>query len=265
MYVNINNLKKSLNNFLKNKPFNHCVIDNFFDIKLAKKLEKEFPHYNSDIWQNYNNKIEIKKTCNNWNLFPSDTYKILSYLNSFDFISMLENKVSNKKLYTDLGLNGGGWHIHKQGGKLNTHLDYSAHPKLGLQRKLNLIVYLNSKWKESWGGSLGFWDNKSPKSPGKLKKSIFPKFNRAVLFDTTQNSWHGLPEPLKCPKNQYRKSLAMYYLCKLPLKISKRERALFSPTESQKNDKKILKFIKLRSSIKSVKKNNKGIIIDVAD
>jgi hypothetical protein len=135
---------------------------------------------------------------------------------------------------------------------------------LGLQRKLNLIVYLNSKWKENWGGSLGLWDNKSSKLPGKLIKSIFPKFNRAILFDTTQNSWHGLPEPLTCPDYQFRKSLAMYYLCKLPSKTSKRERALFSPTDSQKKDKKILKFIKLRSSIKSVKKNHKGIIIDLA-
>lgn len=265
MFVNINNLNKSLKNFLENKPFNHCVIDNFFKPKFAKQLEKEFPNYESDIWQSYNNSIEVKKICNNWNLFPSETYKVLSYLNSNEFVAILENKISNKKkLYTDIGLNGGGWHIHKQGGKLNTHLDYSAHPKLGLQRKLNLIVYLNSKWSQSWGGSLGLWDNKSSKKPGKLIKTVVPKFNRAVLFDTTQNSWHGLPEPIKSPKNQFRKSLAMYYLCKLPAKISKRERALFSPTESQKKDKNVLKFIKLRSSIKSVNKNHKGIIVDLA-
>ena len=253
--INIDNLIKSLKFFLNEKPFNHCVIDNFFDSKVAKKLEKDFPHYNSKIWQGYDNPIEVKKICNNWNLFPKYTYKAITYLNSDEFLSILEKKIfNNQKLYTDIGLNGGGWHIHKKGGKLNTHLDYSIHPKLDLQRKLNLIVYLNSSWNVNWGGSLGLWDNTSSKKPGKLIKSIVPKFNRAILFDTTQNSWHGLPEPLRCPKNQYRKSLAIYYLSKKPKKVSKRGKALFSPTESQKKDKKILKLIKLRSSIKHAHK-----------
>ena len=154
----------------------------------------------------------------------------------------------------DIGLNGGGWHIHKTGGKLNMHLDYSIHPKLNLQRKLNLIIYLNSKWKEKWGGSLGFWENKSSKNPGKLIKSIVPKFNRAVIFDTTQNSWHGLAEPVRCPKKQFRKSLAIYYLCKKQKNAQKRGKALFSPLETQKKDKKIIKLIKLRSSSKTAQK-----------
>ena len=253
--VNISNFKKSLKNFYNEKPFDHCVIDNFLNHKVAKKLEKDFPDYNSKIWQGYNNPIEVKKLCNNWNFFPKETYKVMSYFNSPEFISILEKQIfNNKKLYNDIGLNGGGWHIHKQGGKLNTHLDYSMHPKLDFQRKLNLIVYLNSNWKTSWGGSLGLWENKSSKKPGKLIKSIVPKFNRAILFDTTQNSWHGLPEPIKCPKNQFRKSLAIYYLCKKPKKVSKRGKALFSPSESQKGNKNILKLIKLRSSVKHAHK-----------
>lgn len=252
--ININNLKKNLKFFLNNNPFNHCVIDNFFDRKIAKKLEKEFPHYESNIWQGYNNPIEVKKICNNWNLFPETTYKVVTYLNSEKFISILSKKISKKQIYPDVGLNGGGWHIHKRSSKLNTHLDYSIHPKLNLQRKLNLIVYLNSKWKDTWGGHLGLWGNKNSKIPGKLIKSIVPIFNRAILFDTTQNSWHGLPEPIKCPKKQFRKSLAIYYLCKKPRKVSKRGKALFSPSENQKGDKSIIKLIKLRSSVRHAHK-----------
>ena len=135
----------------------------------------------------------------------------------------MTNKISKKKLYSDIGLNGGGWHIHKKGGKLNQHLDYSLHPKLGLERKLNIIIYLNSNWKKEWKGNLGFWSNESNKEPGNLVREIEPKFNRAILFDTTQNSWHGLPEPVNCPKGEYRKSLAIYYLCK-PSKKLIRER-----------------------------------------
>ena len=85
-------------------------------------------------------------------------------------------------------------------------------------------------------------------------KTISPKFNRAVLFDTTQNSWHGLPDPIQCPEEEYRKSIAIYYLCDLPPNISKRGRALFSPNEDQKNDEEVLNLIKSRSIIKNVNK-----------
>ena len=254
MIADFTKLKNSLKKFSKNKPFNYCVIDNFFDIRLAKRLERDFPNYNSKIWHEYKNSLEIKKTCNNWNIFPKDTYKTFYYLNSISFVSILQKYISKNKIFTDIGLNGGGWHIHKKGGKLNMHLDYSIHPKLDFQRKLNLIIYLNSKWKDEWGGSLGFWENKSSKNPGKLVKSIMPKFNRAVIFDTTQNSWHGLAEPVRCPKNQFRKSLAIYYLCKKQKNAQKRGKALFSPLETQKKDKKIIKLIKLRSSSKTAQK-----------
>ena len=255
MFINIKNINNSLKEYSKDAPFDHCVIDNFFRLEIAKNLEQDFPDYDSVFLQNYNNSIEVKKINNIWNHFPKTTYQVLNYLNSNEFVSLLEKKIfNNNRLYSDMGLNGGGWHIHKSGGKLNTHLDYSIHPKLGLQRKLNIIIYLNSNWNENWGGSLGLWGNKSPKQPGKLIKSIAPKFNRAVIFDTTQNSWHGLPDPIKCPKNEYRKSLAVYYLCDPPEKVSKRGKALFAPSESQKGDKEVLDLIKKRSSVKGANK-----------
>lgn len=255
MFINEEKFILALQEFAKEGPFDHCVIDDFFEAGLAKKLEKDFPDYNSSLWQNYNNAIEVKKLNNIWNYFPKSTYQALSFLNSDKFVSILEATIFKKnKLYSDMGLNGGGWHIHKSGGKLNTHLDYSIHPKLGLQRKFNIIIYLNSSWKDNWGGSLGLWGNDSPKKPGALVKSIKPKFNRAIIFDTTQNSWHGLPEPINCPEDQFRKSLAVYYLCDPPKKISKRGKALFAPSEAQINDKEVLELIKKRSSVKHANK-----------
>jgi Rps23 Pro-64 3,4-dihydroxylase Tpa1-like proline 4-hydroxylase len=80
-------------------------------------------------------------------------------------------------------------HAHKAGGKLNTHLDYSVHPKLGLERRLNLLIYITQNWSHSWGGELGLWAvSKDGKGPGDLISTISPNFNKAVLFDTTQNS-----------------------------------------------------------------------------
>jgi len=250
--INEKSILKALSSYGKDGPFDHCVIDNFFQRKVALHLEDEFPNFNSDKWHKYNNAIEVKKTCNNWNVFPPVTYQAFNYLNSDNFLKKLRTVIfKNKKLYPDVGLNGGGWHIHKQGGKLNTHLDYSIHPKLGLQRKLNIIIYLNSNWKKEWDGNLGLWSNESDKKPGNLTKQIVPKFNRAVLFDTTQNSWHGLPNSIKCPKNEFRKSIAVYYLCKPPSKADKRGKALFAPTDEQANDKAVIKLIKERADIKT--------------
>lgn len=228
-------------------PFYYQVIDNFFSKEQAKTISQEFPNYNSDIWYCYNNPLENKKTCNNWYHFGPETYKTLTMLNSKEFIRQLQKITGISKLYPDIGLHGGGLHIHGPGGKLNIHLDYSIHPKLKLQRKLNLIIYLEEDWNPNWGGNLEFWShNKEKNKPDKRYVKVDNVFNRAVLFDTTQNSWHGFPDPLTCPEGKYRKSLAVYYLTDPPEGTDPRPRALYAPTKEQENNPEILKLIEER-------------------
>ena len=250
--IDIQKIRESFKGFKETKPFPYAIIDGFFNDEVARQLESEVPRYDSGIWHNYKNPIEVKKVCNNWNVFPKLTYSIFSALNSSWFLSELSKLTGEKELFPDEGLNGGGWHIHSRGGKLNTHLDYSIHPKLGLERKFNIIIYLNSEWNEEWGGHLGFWDhNQDTNSPKNLLKKIAPKFNRAVIFDTTCNSWHGLPEPIDSPECQYRKSLAIYYLKTPADNADQRGKALFAPTDDQKTDKDVLNLIKLRADTKT--------------
>jgi hypothetical protein len=228
-------------------PFYYQVIDNFFNQEQAKEISKEFPEYNSDIWYCYNNPLENKRTCNDWYQFGPETYKTLTMLNSKEFIRQLQKITGIPKLYPDIGLHGGGLHIHGTGGKLNVHLDYSIHPKLKLQRKLNLIIYLEENWNPEWGGNLELWShNKEKNRPDKRFATIDNVFNRAVLFDTTKNSWHGFPEPLTCPENKYRKSLAVYYLTDPPEGTDPRPRALYAPTKEQEKNPEILKLIEER-------------------
>jgi hypothetical protein len=85
--------------------------------------------------------------------------------------------------------------------------------------------------------------------PKELIKTIENKFNRVVLFDTTQNSWHGFPQAITCPQDKYRKSIAMYYLCEPSSEAAQRSRALFAPTEDQKNDTEIMKLIENRAKL----------------
>lgn len=249
-YLNLDNLKASLARFSDGKPFNHCVIDSFFDLDVARQLDAEFPPYDSERWFYYKNAIEDKKTANDWNLFPALTYKVFRDLVSEKFANFLAKEM-DIELFPDQGLHGGGWHIHAAGGNLNPHLDYSIHPKVGLQRKLNIIIYLSEALKPEHGGHLGLWSHDEEFcQPLKLVAEVEPKFNRAILFDTTQNSWHGMSRTLETPENVFRKSFAVYYLTTPPANVDQRERAMFAPREAQKGDQDIADLIKQRSNPK---------------
>ena len=233
------------------KPFSHLVIDNFLKEEVAHLVANEFPAFDGPVWNEYNNAIEVKKACNHWDRFPRATYRLFSYLNSAGFVREM-SKLTGEPLYADQGLHGGGWHSHATGGKLNMHLDYSIHPKTGLERRLNLIIYVQPDWKEEWGGALGFWQHDNAKeAPGELAKRISCVFNRAVIFDTSQNSWHGLPNPVTCPPDKPRNSLAIYYMCEPRQSAAARGRALFAPHGEQANDPKILELIRLRSQVQT--------------
>jgi hypothetical protein len=233
-----------------NDPFEYYVFDDFLNPEFAESLSNQFPPYDSEKWFSYNNPLEVKKTINNWYEFPAETYNFISYLNSRSFIKhYIEDLTGTDHLYCDQGLHGAGWHIHGNTGKLNLHLDYEIHPKLGLLRKYNLIIYLTKDWNPEWGGNLEFWSHdEETNQPKERKAKIDCVFNRAVLFDASQNSWHGFPEPINCPEGMYRKSIAMYYLMDVPENIQNRKRALYSPTEEQKHNPEIIELIKKRTS-----------------
>ena len=245
--LNLKKLQNSFSGWSTGKPFSYAIVDNFFPAKIARQLSNEFPDFDSAVWHEYDSPLEIKKMSNSWNLFPPTTYAVFSYLNSHGFVSQLQQLLAIDSLIPDNGLNGGGWHIHAQGGRLNPHLDYSMHPKLPCQRKINLLVYLNRNWKKAWGGQLGFYSDVEG-TPGKLVKKIMPTFNRAVFFDTTMNSWHGLCEQITCPQHEYRKSIALYYLTHPPTRVDPRGKALFYPTPDQLGDKSIEALIKTRAN-----------------
>ena len=245
--INIKKIKSKLKFF--SDPFPHWVIDSFFEHETAQSLEKSFSSIKETDWHHYENVLELKSTCNTWNYFDQNFYKVFSELCSKEIVDFFREISGYINLEADFGLHGGGLHVHGPGGKLNQHLDYAIHPKLGKSRRLNLIVYLTEFWEKKWGGSLGLWshDDKN-NSPSELIKSIEPFFNRAIIFDTSKNSWHGLSSIVSCPENYQRKSIAMYYLEPDIKGIKERSRALFAPTENQKNDKKVLDLIKKRSS-----------------
>jgi len=239
--------------FQEAKPFRHCIIDNFFEDITALDLSNEFPDYNDpNIWSVYRNAIENKKLTPHWDLFPAKTYQAFTLMNKPEFVEKIKLITGIPDLVADYGMHGGGWHMHTRGGKLNMHKDYSIHPKLGMERRINIIIYMTPDWKEEWNGGLEFWSHDEEKNlPKECVTKVYNKFNRAVLFDTTQNSWHGLPNEIVCPEGVYRKSLAIYYISPPRTTAEPHDRAYFAPTEEQANNQEILELIKKRSSSKT--------------
>lgn len=237
--------------FLQSQPFNHVIIDDFFKEEVANSIAESFYHHDDPAWTvAYNNPVENKKACSHWDKFPAPIYSALFYLCSEQFTSIIKSVTGNTVVIADYGLHGGGMHSHNRGGKLNIHKDYSIHPKLNLMRNYNLIIYMTPDWDPSWGGGLELWSHdEETQQPNERVTLIENRFNRAVLFDTTQNSWHGLPEALTCPEGISRRSLATYYLSSINNKAESRKRALYAPYGDQKNDPDITEFCKKRSGL----------------
>lgn len=129
-------------------------------------------------------------------------------LNSPAFVNMLSRMTGLPGLIPDPSLEGGGLHQSGRGGFLNVHTDFSNHHyHKHWRRRVNLILYLNDSWRDEWGGAIEFWET----SMRRCMARYAPQLNHAVIFTTDERSLHGFPEPLRCPENVSRKSLALYY------------------------------------------------------
>ena len=209
---NINELNKfaymKKEEYLNASPFPHIVIDNLFDENLLNRILKEFPENIQQIGDNFNNKAEKKLSLNDTNKFSNETNNFINFLNSKKFIDFLQNITDvEEKLIPDPYLIGGGLHELNEEGYLNIHADFNMHPTMKLDRRLNILIYLNKDWKNSFGGQLELWN----KDMTKCCQSIIPEFNRMVVFSTNSFSYHGNPNKIDCPSNLTRKSLALYY------------------------------------------------------
>lgn len=188
-------------------PHAHGVFDDVFEPAVLHKILEEFDLREKGEWKEFDTKYEKKLQMNSdQNLGPA-TRALIHNLNSGSFLTFLEKLTGIKGLIADPYLSGGGLHKIEPGGKLGIHVDFNRNDNLMLYRRINVLVYLNEDWEESYGGHFELWSDTS----GKEKKKILPIFNRMAIFSTTADSFHGHPEPLNCPPDRCRRSLALYY------------------------------------------------------
>jgi len=207
---NLNDLALLLKNqYSFADPFPHIQIDNFFSDECLNSILNEFPDLsNLKNSQNYKNQNEIKFANNDFKNFSEKMKTFFNFLNSETFLNFLQILTSiNEKLIADEKLNGGGLHEIKTGGLLKVHTDFSKHPTNNFDRRVNVLIYLNKDWKKEYKGCLELWD----KEMKECKQKILPSFNKMVIFSTTDFSNHGHPDPIDCPSDVSRKSIALYY------------------------------------------------------
>lgn len=189
------------------EPFPHIVIDDFLPADTLRRVAENFPGAADLGWHRSINPRQVKLAVEDETQIDESARKLLYQLNSATFMKFLETLTGIEGLIPDPYFTGGGLHQIERGGYLKIHADFNRHPKFRLDRRLNLLLYLNEGWKEEYGGHLELWN----KSMTSCVHRILPIFNRCVIFNTSDFSYHGHPEPLSCPEDMTRKSLALYY------------------------------------------------------
>jgi hypothetical protein len=193
--------------YVSARPFPHVVIDNFLPQDTLRAVLSEFPAPGQIDWINFSNYTEKKLATQAETQIGPRTRFLLYQFNSSVFIKFLERLTAIEGLLPDPHFWGGGLHQIERGGFLKIHADFTRHPVLPLDRRLNVLLYLNEDWREAYGGHLELWD----KDLTECVVRVLPVFNRCVIFNTAARSYHGHPDPVTCPPGMTRKSLALYY------------------------------------------------------
>ena len=199
-------------------PFQHIILDDFLPKKLINMVHDSFPKLDDNQWEHSNDKgIEINSRTN-WSSefdIPDGIIDAIRIFNSAPVLRAIGNRLDIPKLIPDPYFTGGGLNVTPKDGLLDVHVDGNYHDATGLNRRVNLLLYLNKTWEAEWGGEFGIYENEGKD----LFKEIPPLFNRCIIFDTHDKSFHGLPNPLNFPKNELRKSIILYYYTKAPRDI----------------------------------------------
>jgi Rps23 Pro-64 3,4-dihydroxylase Tpa1-like proline 4-hydroxylase len=193
--------------YVNAQPFPHIVLDGLFPDELLERVLQDFPGPSDIEWQKFEGPKEKKLGYTHKAELRPHLQTFLYFMNSAPIVEFLQTLTGIEGLIPDPWYGGAGPHQIMPGGFLGVHADFNWHPLLRLDRRLNLITYLNHDWKEEYGGQIELWN----RDMTRCERRVLPIFNRTVVFNTTDFSFHGHPHPLACPPTMSRKSVSFYY------------------------------------------------------
>jgi len=205
--------------FKQARPFPSLVVDlaeHEGNADLLRVVARSFPTQASSVWRRLGHAhVAEKLHLNTFGLFPREAWLLIDYLNSPSFLSVLTGWTGIVGLAADPSLDGAGLHGILTGGRLDVHVDFNWSESLRKRRRLNVLLYLNPAWMPEWGGALELWSG-GKNGPDACERIIYPTLGNMVVFETSEKSWHGHPQPLACPIGVMRKSIALYYYTSEP-------------------------------------------------
>ncbi len=196
--------------YLEASPFPHLLLDDFLPTSDAFELERQCRQARTPVHSSNGFTQKAKTTLNSWQQMPPLLSEACAFFNSGAFLDFLEAITGVSGLLSDPYLEGGGLHRTLTGGYLKLHTDFSWNSRLRLHRRLNVLYYLNSSYQPTWGGELLLSRHPSKQLTDEML-SIEPLFNRLVVFNTNDTTFHGHPKPHSFPADYPRTSLAFYY------------------------------------------------------
>ncbi|MBY8978134.1 2OG-Fe(II) oxygenase [Rhodobacteraceae bacterium NNCM2] len=206
------------------EPYNHICLDNFLPEEVVERVRADLATL-PDADSSFNRAQERLKTSYNPERLPLYTKNLFHAFNSRPFILFLEEMTGIKGLIPDPYYIGAGIHRVANGGHLDIHADFNLHGQMKLERRLNVLIYLNKDWREEYGGSFEIWD----KEMTHKEASFVPIYNRMVCFSTGSDTFHGNPAPVNHPDGQDRLSIALYYYTATWSPERKAHSTLFKP------------------------------------
>jgi hypothetical protein len=189
-------------------PFPHIVLENVLYTEAFQKAAAEFPGIEDEFWKGYLHVNETKYYNTQPDSWGTTLHDIAREFCSPKFVSYLEKLTGIENLLPDWSMDGGGLHQTLTGGHLNIHADFTTHhTHKNWARRVNILLYFNTEWRDEWGGKLELWD----KNMRACQATVTPAGNRMLVFSTSYDTFHGHPDGLTCPPDIARRSMALYY------------------------------------------------------
>ena len=194
-----------------NEPINNWEFPHFLDYistnNLKEELELLFKRKKNDFKLFNRNGSKMYEWCRYNKKETPVAYELVALLHSTEWVRCLEEITGIRGLLPDIHLHGAGYMRCGKGDSLKIHTDFNWNDEIKLNRALTLVIYLNQNWKEEWNGDIQFWDKQNKE----CVKRYYPNWGNCVVWEHDERGFHGHPNPLNCPDNEYRDGFRLFY------------------------------------------------------